>query len=219
MDKKLIDFFLEVGKVKRMKQRGLVLREVKDPAVVGGHSFRTAIMAWVIARSDGRGLDTNRLIKLILLHDLVGGYAGDLTPYESLISKTTKKDLKSMYEKWVRIPKKKKERFARQQRIKEQKALGQLVRLLPKNVAAEMQSLWDEYEQRLTREGRFVHQIHMLENHLQSLEYWRKDKKFPIESWWQEVKELMSDPILIEFAKELDIQFHGDKKKRVQNKS
>ncbi|MCH8986624.1 HD domain-containing protein [Patescibacteria group bacterium] len=216
MNKNLIDFFLKTGEVKRMKQRGLVMRGVKDPAVVGGHSFRTAIMAWVIARVDGHGLDTNRLIKLILLHDLVGGYAGDLTPYESLISKTTKKDLKSMYEKWIRIPKKEKEQFARQQHTKEQKALGQLVRLLPKNVAAEMQSLWDEYEQRLTREGRFVHQIHMLENHLQSLEYWRKDKKFPIESWWHEVKELMSEPILVEFAKELDVEFHGHKKERAQ---
>jgi len=80
MNKSLVDFFLKTGEVKRMKQRGLVLRGVKDPARIGGHSFRTAIMAWVIARVDGRGLDTNRLIKLILLHDLVGGYAGDLTP-------------------------------------------------------------------------------------------------------------------------------------------
>lgn len=208
----LIEFFLRVGEVKRLKQRGLVLRKVKNPALAGGHSFRTAIMAWALARMQNEGLDTARLLKMILLHDLVGGYAGDLTPYEPLIWKTPEKDFQAMYKKWVRVSKKEKEQFAKYQRTKERGALERLIRLLPKNLATEMENLWNEYEQRLTREARFVHQVHMLENHLQSLEYWREDKNFPIESWWHEVKELMSDPILIEFAKELDVKFHGCKK-------
>lgn len=216
--KNLIDFFLKAGEVKRMKQRGLVLRGVNDPATVGGHSFRTAIMAWAIARMGNEGLDTSRLIKIILLHDLVGGYAGDLTPYEALIWKSDKKDLKKMYEKWVRVPKKEKERFAERQRKKERTALEKLTKNLPKPFAAEIKNLWDEYEQLLTREGRFVRQIHMLENHLQSLEYWEEDKTFPIESWWHEVKELMSHPILVQFAQELDVKFHGYKEKnKAQN--
>ena len=211
--KNLIDFFLKAGEAKRMKQRGLVLRGVKDPATVGAHSFRAAIMAWALARAGNEGLDTNRLIKIILVHDLVGGYAGDLTPYEALISKTRKEDFKKMYVKWVRVPKREKERFAKQHRIKDDEALQKLTRLLPKPLAAEIKSLWAEYAQYLTREGRFVHQIHMLENHLQSLEYWKKDKSFPIESWWHEVKELISDPILVEFAQALDDTFHGYKRK------
>lgn len=212
----IIEFFLKAGEVKRLKQRGLVLRKLKDPARVGGHSFRTAIMAWILARVGNEGLDTNRLIKIILIHDLVGGYAGDLTPYEVLIHKTDKKDLKKIYDKWVRIPTKEKARFAKQQQTKERKALEDLLRLLPKHLVGEIRSLWNEYDQRLTREGRFVHQIHMLENHLQSLEYWQKDKKFPIESWWHEVKELISDPTLVEFTKELDVKFHGYKKREAQ---
>jgi len=211
--KDLIEFFLKAGEVKRLKQRGLILRGVKDPATVGGHSFRTALMGWALARAGNEGLDTSRLIKIILVHDLVGGYAGDLTPYEPLISKTKKKDFKKMYARWVRVPKREKERFAKQRRVKDDKALQRLMRLLPKSLAAEIKSLWAEYAQYLTREGRFVHQIHMLENHLQSLEYWKKDKSFPIESWWHEVKELISDPILIEFAQELDAKFHGYKPK------
>ncbi|HEY4509546.1 MAG TPA: HD domain-containing protein [Candidatus Paceibacterota bacterium] len=209
----LIEFFLKVGEVKRLKQRGLVLRGVKDPATVGAHSFRTALMAWTLARAGDEGLDTDRLIKIILIHDLIGGYAGDLTPYEPLISNTKEKDFKEMYAKWVRVPKKKKERFAKQHRAKDDKALQELTRLLPKPLASEIKSLWAEHSQYLTREGRFVHQIHMLENHLQSLEYWKKDKGFPIESWWHEVKELISDPVLLEFAQELDVKFHGYKRK------
>ena len=213
----LIQFFLKAGEVKRLKQRGLVLRGIKDPALVGGHSFRTAIMAWALAHRGDQGLDTGRLIKIILVHDLVGGYAGDLTPYEALISKTNKKDFARMYGKWVRVSKKEKEKFAQQQRTKEGKTLQKLVSLLPKSLAAEIQNLWAEYNQRLTREGRFVHQVHMLENHLQSLEYWKEDKSFPIESWWHEVKELMSDPILVEFTETLDAEFHGYKKKKAQS--
>jgi len=215
----LIEFFLKTGKVKRLKQRGLVLRGVKDPALVGSHSFRTAIMAWTLARMENEGLDTGRLIKIILIHDLVGGYAGDLTPYEALIWKTSKKDFAKMYRKWVRVSKKEKETFSKQQRVKERSALKKLMLLVPKSLATEIQSLWAEYDQRLTREGRFVHQVHMLENHLQSLEYWQEDKTFPIESWWHEVKELMSDPILIEFVQELDVKFHGYKKRRPRTKS
>ena len=92
----LIEFFLKVGEVKRLKQRGLVLRDMKDPALVGGDSFRSVLMAWVLAQSENSGLNTNRLIKIILLHDLVGGYAGDLTPYESLISKTDQENFNSI---------------------------------------------------------------------------------------------------------------------------
>jgi len=200
-----------------MKQRGLVLRSVKDPALVGGHSFRAAIMAWTLAHEGNEGLDTGRLVKIMLVHDLVAGNAGDLTPYEPLIQKTKKKDFAKMYEKWVRISKKEKERFTKQLHSKEGKVLKELLLLLPKSLAAEMQSLWDEYDQYLTREGRFIRQVHMLENHLQSLEYWKKDKRFPIESWWHEVKELMSDPVLIKFVQELDVKFHGYKKKKAQS--
>ena len=210
----LIEFFLKAGEVKRLKQRGLVLRGVKDPALVGGHSFRTAIMAWALARKGNKGLDTSRLIKIILIHDLIEGYAGDLTPYEPVIGKTSKRNFAKMYKKWVRVSKKEKERFSKQRRTRERKALKELVLLLPRSLAAEVQSLWAEYDQYLTRDGRFVHQIHMLGNHLQFLEYWEKDKSFPIESWWHEVKELISDPVLVEFAIGLDVKFHGYKKRR-----
>lgn len=92
--KHLIDFFLKAGEVKRLKQRGLVLRHIKDPATVGAHSFREAIMGWVLAKTGGSGLDENRLIKLALCHDLVAGYAGDITPYDPLIKKNKTYDLK-----------------------------------------------------------------------------------------------------------------------------
>jgi len=204
----LIEFFLKTGEVKRSKQRGFALRGLEDAARIGGHSFREAFMGWLLARSDDSGLDTGRIVKLTLVHDLCAGYAGDITPYESILRENGAKNEKQVFEKWVRLPKEEKERFYETQRSKERQALQNLTAHLPQNLMAEIKSLWAEYEEGLTREGRFVQQVDMLENFLQSLEYWEQDKSFPIEAWWHQIKELISDPFLVEFLNTLDKKFY-----------
>ncbi|MCH7552109.1 HD domain-containing protein, partial [Patescibacteria group bacterium] len=198
MNKNLIDFFLKTGEVKRMKQRGFVLRRVKDPVRIGGHAFREAIMGWTIAKSSNTGLDCDRIIKLALLHDLCRGHAGDITPYDPVLTKYGGKKVKTIYKKWIRLSKREKERFFKQSEKKEYKALLELIKTLPTPVANEMKTLWSKYASRTTRESRFVYQLHVLENFIQALEYWEQDKSFPIESWWQQMKETISDPPLLE---------------------
>jgi 5'-deoxynucleotidase YfbR-like HD superfamily hydrolase len=83
---------------------------------------------------------------------------------------------------------------------------------VPIGLAAEMMNLWAEYEQGLTKEARFVYQLHTMENFLQTLEYWRNDKSFPVESWWHQMKETISDPFLIELLRALDDKFYSKKK-------
>jgi hypothetical protein len=46
-----------------------------------------------------------------------------------------------------------------------------------------------------------------MENFLQALEYWKEDKNFFIESWWQQMKESISEPTLIKFLEQLDKKF------------
>ncbi|MDP2637236.1 MAG: HD domain-containing protein [bacterium] len=202
--KKLIKFFLKTGEIKRAKQRGLVLRGIQDPATVGSHSFREALMGWTLARAENTGLDENRLIKLTLCHDLVAGYAGDITPYDLIINKYKGKNLKEMYTKWVRLPQADKKKFYKWQSNQEQKALRKLVADLPKSLAVEMAALWREFREGTSHEGRFIQQLDMLENFLQAVEYWKDDKTFPIESWWQQMKELMADPILVQLLAQID---------------
>jgi putative hydrolases of HD superfamily len=204
----LIEFFLKAGEVKRLKQRGFALRGLEDAARLGGHSFRETLMGWALARSSDSSLDTNRIIKLSLVHDLCAGYAGDITPYEPILWDNNDKNEKQIFEKWVRLSKEEKQRFYDAQRAKEHESLHELTAYLPKNLLTEVESLWTEYEQGLTREGRFVQQVDMLENFLQSLEYWKQDKSFPIEAWWHQIKELISDPFLVEFLKALDKKFY-----------
>lgn len=205
--KKLITFFLKTGEVKRRKQQGFVLRGIKDPPTVGSHSFREALMGWILAKAEGTGLDENRLIKLILCHDLVAGYAGDITPYDPIMHKYKGKDLKEMYKRWIRLSQKEKERFYKWQSNEEQKALRKLCADLPKFFGIEMAALWREFKEGTSREGRFVQQLDMLENFLQAVEYWRDDKTFPIESWWQQMKELISDTLLVRLLSQIDEYF------------
>ena len=87
-----IDFFIEAGKLKKQKRSGWVLREVKNPETIAEHSFRVAIMGWLLANKK-RGLNIEKIIKMALIHDIGEIYAGDITPYDSILPKN-KKDLR-----------------------------------------------------------------------------------------------------------------------------
>lgn len=209
--KNLIDFFLKAGQVKRMKQRGLVLRGVKDPALIGSHSFREVLMGWIFARMHDPVLNSSRIMKMALLHDLARGYAGDITPYDPILKKHKGADLKEVYKKWARLPQKEKQRFFQASEKKEHTALKKLIKYLPFVAAQEIESVWQEYHVGITKEARFVYQLHTIENFLQALEYWQDDKTFPIESWWHQMKELITNPLLIELLEALDKKFHQKK--------
>jgi putative hydrolases of HD superfamily len=204
----LIEFFLKTGEVKRLKQRGLVLRGVEDAARVGGHSFREAIMAWTLTQHDA-ALDCSHIIKLTLLRDLASGYAGDPTPYEPLLWKNTNNNTDDIFRKWIRLSKKEKEESLAGKLEQQRRGLAQLVKFLPEFTASEMEDLWKEYETQNTQEARFVYQLHFLENFIQSLEYWKEDKSFPIDASWHQMKELVTHPTLIELLEGLDHKFYG----------
>lgn len=208
--RKIINFLIEAGKIKTMRQRGFVFRKVKDPTSVASHGFREAVMAWLLGHKN-RGLNLEKLFKIILAHDIFAGLAGDITPYEPFLPKRGLPK-KEVFEKWARSSQKEKERFFLKKRKKEWQVLTNLTKNLPSNLKYEIIGLWNEYEKGLTAEGRFIQQIDMLENLLQALEYWKRDKKFPIKSWWHQMKELIYDPTLLEFLEELDKKFHQDKK-------
>ncbi len=204
--KSLVQFFVEAGKIKRMRQRGLVFRRVKDPAVVASHCFRETLMGWVLGKIREPKLNIEKILKIAILHDLCAGYAGDITPYEPFLPKKGQPK-KELFKKWPRYSKKEKEKFFREKHKREWAAVKNLTSLLPVDLRREMRDLWNEYEKGLSKEGRFIQQLDMLENLLQALEYWKEDKTFPIESWWHQMKELIHDPILLELLNELDRKF------------
>jgi putative hydrolase of HD superfamily len=202
--KELLNFLIEVGKLKKMKRRGWVLRRVKNPETIASHTFRTAMMAWLLGKK--KMLDINKLLKIALIHDLCEVYAGDTTPYDTLIK--NKRKIGEIIKKWPRFSKKEKEKIFQKKYRKENLALEKIIFKLPPSLKSEIKHLWQDYEKGLSKEGRFLKQVDRVENLLQALEYWQKDKKFPIDPWWIQIEELVDDPVLIEFIKEMEKKFH-----------
>ncbi|MBU1045635.1 HD domain-containing protein [Patescibacteria group bacterium] len=200
----LLRFLNEVGRLKSLKRTGWVLRRVKKPESVAQHTFQMTIMSWVLGKI--KGLDTDRIVKIALVHDLCEVYAGDQTPYDPILV-ADKEVVRKLVEKAPRVPKAQRIEWLFKKREKEWKAIVELTSNLPKILQKEMISLWLDCEEGLTKEGRFVSQVDKLVNLFQAIEYWKKDNNFPIESWWVFIKERVDDPLLLKFTDELDKEF------------
>src|SRR5580692_9860271 len=85
----VLGFFSAAGRLKSEPRKGWVIKlGIKDPESVADHSYRTALMAMVY--SDAHGLDTARVLKMALIHDLPEALVGDSIPGE----RTKKRKLK-----------------------------------------------------------------------------------------------------------------------------
>jgi len=205
----LLEFLLDVGKLKRVKRRGWVLRGVKNPESVAEHSFRTAMMAWVLGY--GRPVNQEKLLKMALIHDLVEVISGDPTPYDDLILKNPSKK-KEILKKWPRRTIAEAKKLAEIKKEKEGKAMEILTSVLPEGLKKEFKDLWDEFENSSTREALFLHQIEKIENTIQAIEYAQEYPDFPMEPWWLHLLELVDDRKLLELVSEMESYFLETKK-------
>jgi len=156
---KLLDFLAAAGRLKRIPRTGWVESGIDDPESVADHSFRTAITAMLL--SDLQGLDTERAIRMALLHDLVEAEIGDLTPEQ--------KELRgSGYLK------------------EEKEAMEGLLSTLPEELSSRYVALWEELRNGVSREAEAVAQADRVEMLLQALEYEEAgaDPK-ALERFWQ----------------------------------
>ena len=74
--KNLANFFFEVGMLKRTPRTGFQFLG-SGAESVAEHSFRTAIIAFTLARLDG-GVDVGRVVQMALFHDIPEARTGDL---------------------------------------------------------------------------------------------------------------------------------------------
>jgi putative hydrolase of HD superfamily len=209
--KDIFNFLLKIGKLKEIKRKGIMFYGVKNPETTAEHTFRMTVMAWVLGEK--KGLNIERVIKISLIHDFCEAYVGDITPYNGVLPKD-KKERDEFVRKWPRFSEKeKKERYAKKFK-REKEALEKLTKNLPKKLKKEIMSLWLDYERGLSREGRFVAQVDRAENLLEAFECWKRNKKFPTKPWWQHADEVIDDPIILEFIKEIEKEELKKKRKR-----
>jgi len=141
--KALLAFFSQSGRLKSEKRRGWLMKlGLAHPESVADHSYRTALMAMVL--SDSRGLDTERAVRLALLHDLPEAVVGDAMPEE---------------------------RSGAAKAAVETKAMEELLKGLPPKVRRLYREAWSEFMGGKTQEARLVRQLDKLEMAMQAWEY------------------------------------------------
>ncbi|MHB8603182.1 MAG: HD domain-containing protein [Nitrosotalea sp.] len=139
----LFDFFYLVSELKKVPRKGWKSKVgIEHPESVADHSYGTAIMAMVF--SDTYNLDTGKILKMALLHDLAESITGDFMPDE--ISKENK-------------------------RLAENDAMKEILAKLPENIASKYQNIWDEYTQANTKESVLLHEVDKLEMAVQAVKY------------------------------------------------
>jgi len=73
------NFFQKVLELKNVPRQGWKEKlGVNNPESVADHSYSTAVMSMIL--SDLQGLNSEKIIKMALLHDLAESIIGDITP-------------------------------------------------------------------------------------------------------------------------------------------
>lgn len=75
-DENVVAFLIEAGHLKRTPRAGWALAGVRDPESVAEHSYRTAVIAYVVAHLEGA--DPERAATLAVFHDLGETRTGDI---------------------------------------------------------------------------------------------------------------------------------------------
>lgn len=199
--KNILKFLIEIGKLKSVPRKGITFYGVKNPDSASDHSFRMAIMVLLFGKE--KNINIKKALKIALIHDICKVLTGDITPYDGLLPKN-KKEREKFVRRWRRLSLKKKETRYIQKFKKEYGALEKLISKLPPKIREELKRLWLDYHRNESPEAKFVSQIDITENLLEAFEWWKKNKKFPTQPWWEHADEIIEDQSLLDFLKEIE---------------
>lgn len=172
----ILDFFKISANLKEIERKGWIDKlGIPNPESVADHTFSMAIIGMVI--SDLQKYDTEKILKMVLLHDLAESLTGDFTPEQ----------------------KPKEEKI-----ILENNVFEKIVNNLPINLRDQYWALWTEFVKNESREANLVHQIDKLEMALQANRYSKKN--IPVDRlkpFFESAKDEINDSNLITLFEQL----------------
>ena len=173
----LIEFSEIIGKLKVVNRAGWVSHVgITKPESVADHSFRCAILAMSIG--DLLGVDTEKLIRMLLLHDIQESITGDYDYYAK---------------EEIGMPRVK---------LQERKAIKDILSRLPTKSKRKYYAIWQEYEDKTTREAMLANDIDKIEMLMQALEYEKEGyDSGKLEAFWTRVKSKIKTPIVQDLFK------------------
>ena len=142
MEKGIAKFLYEAGQLKRVKRSGWWIAGVENPETVAEHSFRTAVIAYILAQLEG--VDLERVVTMALFHDMAEARTNDA---HRIVRR---------YVKWEDV---------------DRKAVEDQSKRLPDEIAKRMTSLFDELGEEVSPEARVVRDADLLECIVQAREY------------------------------------------------
>jgi 5'-deoxynucleotidase YfbR-like HD superfamily hydrolase len=171
-----LTLFQNAGRLKHIKRGGWVRKGVLDPESVSDHSFRCTFMAMVL--SNMFEVDSEKLLKMAILHDIAECMVGDITPHDGL-SKEEKHE-------------------------KEKQGILELFGNIPNGQS--FVDLWMEYERQESKEARMVRELDKLEMVLTAMEYQKKFPHLNLMEFVKGAEDHINDPRLLDFIVSLKKQ-------------
>ncbi len=151
--RKQMDFIMEIDKLKKIIRQSYISDASRNETDTD-HSWSLAMMCFVLSEYADENLDVLKTMKMVLIHDIVEIDAGDTYAYDST-GNSTKRDREVM-------------------------AADRIFNILPKDQAKEMRELWEEFEERKTKEAKFANTLDKIQpvmlNDITNGQAWREHK-------------------------------------------
>lgn len=149
--RKQINFIMEVDKLKTIYRQSYIADGSKREND-SEHSWHLALMSFILAEYAKEKIDSEKVMKMVLIHDIVEIDAGDTYAYDE-----------SGYET---------------KEMREREAAKRIFSLLPKDQEIEMWELWDEFESCVTPDAKFAAMLDrfqpLLLNHAAGGKSWKE---------------------------------------------
>ena len=148
-----IRFVKEIDKLKQVFRQTLLMDKSRQETS-SEHSWHIALMAFILLEYAEGQIDLLRVVKMLLIHDLVEIDAGDTPCYNELACQTKPE--------------------------RELKAANRIFKLLPKDQAHYLKLLWKEFEDCKTSDSQFANAVDrlqpLLSNYYTEGKAWKKNK-------------------------------------------
>ena len=167
----ILEFLHNVSNLKKIPRQGWIDKlNISSPESVADHSYSLAVLSMVV--SDLGHYNSEKVIKMALLHDLAESKIGDFTP--------------------DKIDKFQKERI-------ENTAFEEILSTLPEPIKEEYRKIWHEYVENISEESQLLHQLDKLEMALQAKVYQKEGhSKIKLETFLKTAESEIRNPYLKE---------------------
>lgn len=136
-----INFIKEIDKVKYIQRKTKLFNSDRNENDAE-HSWHLAMMTLVLAEHSDEPIDVLKVLKMVLIHDIVEIDAGDTFIYDTAKNHSNTEE--------------------------ERAAANRIFEMLPKEQAEEFISIWEEFESGQTPEAKFAKSMDRLEPLLQN---------------------------------------------------